>query len=99
MQELCTTALLQKINNPKRQLSTFFAKLTPCPVLHLCFTELVIGINEHGNDSFEGFEGTTKTSASPCKDGDVVAQVGVYTFKSKGVIFVCYVADVVANVD
>ena len=91
----CRHAHLKEINKPKRHGAAFSCLIE----MVFGFTETVVSVNEDGKDCSQCLNLSGETPASSGKDGDVVAQVGVYTFYGKGVAFVTNVSFVVSWVD
>jgi len=67
----------------------------------LCFVvaEFVVGIDKHRHDSDQRFKPATKTAYPASQNRQVVPQIGVDPFDSKGVVFVVNVSHVLARIN
>ena len=58
--------------------------------------ELVVGVNENGQNRLKVFQFSRKTSAASCQCWNIMAQISIDTFHSKGVILVVSIEDVLS---
>ena len=68
-------------------------------VFKLRFSEFVVCVYENGKHRIEGFDFGTKASASAGKYRDVMADVSVYAFHGKCIVFVAHIANMPPWID